>query len=370
MRLALTGAQGFLGWHFRCLALSRGHQVVPISQTSLHDGSAARALATVDAVVHAAGVNRGSDEEVTEGNLRAASALRSALEDAGSGAPIIYANSIQADLDNTYGRAKAGAAEILAGSFSTRLEDCLLPNLFGEHGRPSYNSFVATFCHQIARGVIPEVHEDRSVPLLHVQQACEILLAAAVEGPEGVRRRRVDGRSSGVGEVLTTLQVMADAYQHGEIPHLPDAWHLQLFNTYRSFAFPGNAPFASRVHSDSRGDLFECVRSGASQAQVFVSSTVAGATRGEHFHLHKVERFFVLRGAAEISLRRLFTREVVRFRVDGSAPMAVDMPTMWVHKIKNIGSSPVQTLFWANELLDPNDTDTYPSVTDAAEELA
>ena len=39
-----------------------------------------------------------------------------------------------------------------------------------------------------------------------------------------------------------------------------------------------------------------------------------GATRGDHYHLRKVERFFVVKGTAEIALRRLYDDEVIRFR--------------------------------------------------------
>ena len=58
---------------------------------------------------------------------------------------VVYANSVQADLDNAYGRGKRRAAELTRRSCRGTLADVLLPNLFGEHGRPAYNSFVATF---------------------------------------------------------------------------------------------------------------------------------------------------------------------------------------------------------------------------------
>jgi UDP-2-acetamido-2,6-beta-L-arabino-hexul-4-ose reductase len=68
----------------------------------------------------------------------------------------------------------------------------------------------------------------------------------------------------------------------------------------------------------------------------------------------------VLRGEADICLRRLLHDEVVRFRVSGSDPVAVDMPTMWVHNITNVGTDELLTLFWANEIFDQNRPDTYP----------
>ena len=82
-------------------------------------------------------------------------------------------------------------------------------------------------------------------------------------------------------------------------------------------------------------------------------------TRGEHFHLRKIERFVVLAGQATITLRRVFSHETVAFSVSGVRPCIVDMPTLWAHKITNTGSSHLTTLFWTHELFDPSRPDTY-----------
>ena len=92
----------------------------------------------------------------------------------------------------------------------------------------------------------------------------------------------------------------------------------------------------------------------------FVSTTRPGQLRGDHYHLHKVERFFVVRGEAEISLRRLLHDDVITFRLSGEKPSFVDMPTMWVHNIRNVGSSELVTMFWADQLLDLENPDQYP----------
>ena len=65
-------------------------------------------------------------------------------------------------------------------------------------------------------------------------------------------------------------------------------------------------------------------------------------------------------GQGEIRLRKLFTDEVVTFRVSGAEPAIVDMPTFWVHSITNTGDQPLVTLFFADELYDPANADTYP----------
>ena len=36
------------------------------------------------------------------------------------------------------------------------------------------------------------------------------------------------------------------------------------------------------------------------------------------------------------------------------------MPTLWVHNIRNVGDSELVTMFWADQLLDPENPDQYP----------
>ena len=363
MKIAITGGHGFLGWHTasRLRAVS-GVDAVLIGRAEYADPQRlAQALDGVDAVLHLAGVNRaGTDREVEQGNVTLARGLVDALARRGRPVDVVYANSVQAELDNPYGRGKAAAATLLGEAVRAaggHFADLLLPNLFGEHGRPAYNSFVATFAHEVAAGRRPTVTGDREVPLLHAQDAARELLGSVGR----TERRTIDGELRGIGEVLARLEQIHHLYAtRGEIPPLPGRFEVNLFNTYRAAAFPGMWPLSPQVHTDDRGELFETVRAHGGTGQAFVSTTRPGRTRGDHYHLHKVERFFVVRGEAEISLRRLLHDEVVTFRLSGDRPSFVDMPTLWVHNIRNVGSSELVTMFWADQLLDPDNPDQYP----------
>ncbi len=358
-RVALTGGFGFLGWHTACrLRAVHGIEPVRLGRDDVADPSALRdALRDVDTVIHLAGVNRAeTDDAVESGNVRLAEALAAALGD--RPVHVVYADSVQRDLDNPYGRGKRRAAEVL-GRLPGTLVDVVLPNLFGEHGRPAYNSFVATFCHEIAHGGEPRVSGDRSVPLLHAQDAAEALIEAALQ--PGDREVRVAGEAHGVSEVLAMLRGFHALYaERGEIPDVSTAFAADLFNTYRSFLFPQQFPIAVPVHADQRGVLVETARSHGGTSQSFVSTTRPGHTRGDHYHLRKVERFFVVSGEAEISLRRLLHDDVVTFRLSGDEPSFVDMPTLWVHHLRNVGTSDLVTMFWADQLLDAERPDQYP----------
>lgn len=363
MKAAVTGASGFLGWHLRVrLRAKYGVETIPLGRGDVASPARlASHLREVDVVYHLAGVNRAQTEEAVEtGNVHVARSLAEAIHSVGRPVHVVFANSIQAENETAYGRGKRRAAELLAQTADATggtLADVVLPNVFGEHGRPHYNSFVATFCHEVARGRTPTVTANRPVPLLHAQDAAAALIDAGLR-PE-TARYAPEGSSQEVADVLALIREHHSLYEGGEIPPLPSAFHVDLFNTYRSFVFPAGYPKAAAVHTDPRGDLFEAVRSHGGAGQSFVSTTAPGSVRGEHYHLRKIERFFVLKGEAEISLRRVLHGEVLRFRVTGKDRAFLDMPTMWAHNIKNVGDEPLMTLFWTDQLFDPVCPDTY-----------
>lgn len=365
MTIAITGARGFLGWHTACrLLATRTEKAVLLGREEFAAPALlAEKLGGVNTVVHIAGVNRAeSDGAVEQGNVHLAETLAKALGD--RPVHVVFANSVQADLNNAYGRGKARAAKVLRDRPGT-VAEVLLPNLFGEHGRPAYNSFVATFAHEVAHGRQPTVNGDRRIPLLHAQDAAEELIAAAEDRQDA--EIRPDAEPHGISEVLELLNEFHTTYAAtGELPDLSAKFRVDLFNTYRAALWPHGYPIQRPIHGDSRGDLIEVFRSNGGTGQGYVSSTRPGQVRGEHYHLTKIERFIVFSGEAEIGLRKLFTDEVLRFRVSGSEPAILDMPTMWVHNIRNVGTEDVITAFWADQLLDPVNPDQYPMKVEEA----
>ncbi|MBC7596537.1 MAG: SDR family oxidoreductase [Kineosporiaceae bacterium] len=365
MKIVLTGAGGFLGWHLRCrLRALHDFEVVAIDRSTIDQLPAA--MHDADAVIHVAGVNRASDEEVVAGNVALAQAVANAIRDAGSTPHVVFANSIQAGNGTPYGEGKKAAAAILwqlAKDSGLEFVDVHLPNLFGEHGRPGYNSFIATFCHELAAGRAPEAN-DNVVELLHVQEAAQILIKA-LEGPSRIEKPR--GEQHHVQAVLTLLQTFEELYRNGEIPDLSSTFATNLFNTYRAAAFELRGSISFDKRSDPRGSLVEAVKVHGGGGQTFFSTTVPGVTRGEHFHLRKIERFIVIGGTARIQLRKLFTDEIMNFDVTGDEPTAIDMPTMWTHNITNTGDRELLTLFWTDSVFDPADPDTYAETVEATQ---
>lgn len=361
LRIGITGANGFLGWHLR--AHLHGRKDILVTTLGREEFGDDKALADfigkADAVVHLAGVNRAPEDEVMKGNIEPARRLVAACKAAAACPHVLFANSTQYERDTAYGTAKRTAGEVLAEwaqASSAPYTNLILPHLFGESGRPFYNSAIATFCHQIAGEQSPRIIVDSELELVHAQRVSAAILSCIESGISG--DKRIEGFRISVSEALERIRSMASQYAGHVIPALSSQFELDLFNTYRSYLFPAHYPRRLEQRSDARGDLFEAVKS-IHGGQGFVSSTHPGITRGNHYHRHKFERFLVLSGEARIRVRKLFSSEVTDFRVNGQTPAYIDMPALHTHNITNTGPGELLTLFWSHEFFDPGAPDTF-----------
>jgi UDP-2-acetamido-2,6-beta-L-arabino-hexul-4-ose reductase len=211
----------------------------------------------------------------------------------------------------------------------------------------------------LAVGDTPKIIQDADLELLHAQRVAEHIYRL-IERPEPGEARPA-GVVLTVTELLRKLSEAKDFYGAQLIPPLQDSFELDLFNTYRSYLFPQHYPVLSARREDERGNLFEAVKS-LHGGQCFISTTKPGITRGNHYHRRKIERFLVLSGDATIRVRKMFSPQAVDFPVSGATPQYVDMPTLHTHNITNTGADELVTLFWAHEIFDPEQPDTYKEI--------
>lgn len=361
--IGVTGADGFLGWHVRCRLLALQIETVTANRaTFANDSLLDRFVRESDVIIHCAGVNRANDDQqIATGNPDLARKLTAAMDRTGATVPVVYANTTQSEAGNVYGNSKQAAADHFAGTLrlaGTAFDDVVLPHLFGEFGRPNYNSAVITFAHHLAVGTEPSINRDGQLELHHAQDAAVALVDLARRSHD--TRHRIAGTPITVGEAWDVLSDAHSRYvDDGTIPNTARRIDLQLFNMLRSQLYlAGFYPRPITQHADQRGAFSELVRADG-LGQTSISTTVPGISRGDHFHFEKVERFIVVNGEATISLRRLLTDKVDTFRVSGDQPMFIDMPPLVTHNIVNVGNSTLTTLFWAGDHFDPAIPDTY-----------
>lgn len=367
MKIVITGAGGLIGWHAaaavhaqNCAARFRREkppwELVRIDRAGFDNDEALRsALTGADAVLHFAGVNRARDDILEAANPAIADRLVKICSEVNSHPHVVYANTIHANSKTPYGRSKHRAGEIIRGA-TDRYTNLILPHIFGEFALPHYNNVTATFVDAVIGGKAPNINSEGRVSLLHAGAAAKAALDA-VENRE-ISDLRPQGHDISVGELYEILKSFHTDYLANIFPNLRNDFELALFNTYRSALYPAGFPRPLELKSDARGTLFEAIKGGGG-GQVFLSTTEPGVTRGDHFHMAKVERFLVVQGEAIIRMRKVLSGEVWEYRVSGTAPAPVDMPTLHTHSIENVGDGPLLTLFWTHELFDPANPDTY-----------
>lgn len=368
IKIGITGQAGFVGTHlFNYLGLSDNFERVSFDDSFFNTPMQLdNFVKQCDVIVHLAAMNRHPDPQVIyETNLSLVRQLIESMKRIGNTPHVLFSSSTQEEKDNLYGKSKKEGRELFeqwAKRTGASFTGLVVPNVFGPFSKPYYNTFVATFAHQLINGEQPTVQVDGDIKLIYVGSLCSFITKQILSGEkETIQRIEVPHDfESKVTTILTKFENYQKLYaEQGIIPHLQDINDINLFNTFRSYIdHKQRYPLLLKKNSDHRGDFVETIRLGVG-GQVSFSTTVPGITRGNHYHTRKIERFTVIKGKAKIQLRKIGTEEVLDFYLDGNEPSYVDMPIWYTHNITNIGDEELYTQFWINEWYDPNDGDTY-----------
>jgi len=370
MNVGITGQSGFIGKHlYNFLNLQENIKLIPFKKEFFNDIELLQDFTLkCDVIVHLAAVNRHSDPKIIyDTNISLVEKLIAALEQAEAMPHILFSSSTQEDNNTPYGKSKQEGRKLFkewAIRNGAKFTGFIVPNVFGPFGVPFYNSFIATFCHQLTHGKQPKIEIDGEVKLIYVGDLVKEIFSKIICNngkktnceihyvPHTTKIR--------VSEVLKHLKNFRDIYlQKGIIPNLDNEFEKDLFNTFLCYINHKTFfPFSLTNHSDERGSFVETIKLN-SGGQISFSTTHPGVTRGNHYHTRKAERFAVIKGKAKIELRKIGTEETLSFILDGNKPSFVDMPIWHTHNITNIGETVLYTIFWINEHYIPENGDTY-----------
>ena len=370
-RVGITGQAGFIGYHiYNTLSLSGNEQfrLIPFEDDFFKSREDLEAFVTsCDIIIHLAAMNRHDDPQIIyETNVMLVEELIGAMERTKSTPHIIFASSIQETLENAYGLSKREGRSLLkkwALKNRSSLSSVIIPNVYGPFCQPNYNSVVATFCYKLIHNETPEIHKDGELRLIYVHELVESILAICRNNQNDGNINQYDIPHTfeiSVSNLLTLLKSIWDDYSgNGEFPNLDDTFIRNLFNTLLTYIdYDSYFPVMLKKHTDSRGSFSEMAKLNSS-GQLSFSTTSPGITRGNHYHTRKAERFIVIKGTAQIKIRKIGEENSQTFILRGDEPAYVDMPVWHTHNIKNVGHEELYTIFWINEHYDPDDSDTY-----------
>ena len=371
MKVLITGANGFVGKNLR-LHLAEREDVEVVYFTREHTTTELPTLLEgVSFVFHLAGINRPQDpQEFVTGNADLTAALCAAVgkvqQTMGRKVPVIYTSSTQAAHDNPYGASKRSAEQALR-ALATRegvpVHVFRLPNVFGKWCRPNYNSAVATFCHNIARGMPIQVKDPAAaVTLVYVDDVVERFIqlmdgADAAVDAEGFATVAPQYTAT-VGEIARLIETFRDSRNTLMTERVGTGFVRALYATYVSYLPVETFTYTVPQHGDPRGVFVEMLKTpDCGQFSFFTAHP--GITRGGHYHHTKTEKFLVIKGAARFKFRHMQTGETHELLTSGDKAEIVETVPGWTHDITNIGDDEMVVMLWANEVFDRARPDTY-----------
>ena len=383
MKLLITGAKGFVGKNLVAALKNirdgkdRRFDLNPEMTIWEYDMDTPKELLDdyckdADFIFHLAGVNRPeTEEEFMQGNFGFTSDLLNTLKKYGNKAPIMVSSSIQASLDNPYGRSKKAGEDLLFAYGREENVKVLVyrfPNVFGKWCRPNYNSAVATFCHNIARDLpITVNNREHPMTLVYIDDVVDALLYALMgkEEKDGAFCKVPVEHQITLGEIVDMLYQFHDQPKTLIMPEIPNhSFAKKLYATYLSYLPKEKIAFDLKMNMDERGSFTELLKT-EKCGQFSVNISKPGITKGQHWHNTKWEFFIVVSGRGLIQQRQIDTDEVLNFEVSGERIEAVHMLPGYTHNIINLSDTEdLVTVMWANECFDPQRPDTFFEVVE------
>lgn len=252
MRIGVTGATGFIGSHLiSALTGNHSNQVVALERKPGNMPLSLKVLKEFvqnkDIIYHLAGVNRGTDEELIQGNIQGTLNLIEAVKAHGSPSThIIFASSTQVykltNASTPIRESRTAEPAILYGVTKKAAEDIIrlstlphtllrLSNVYGPGCRSYYNSVIATFCDRAVNRLPLLINGDGSQgrDFLYIEDAIHALILAGNENKDPARKVF----NVGSGHITSLKQVVEKISQAGFNPSV----------TYRSEEYSGDPSY-------------------------------------------------------------------------------------------------------------------------------
>ncbi|MEZ8916192.1 NAD-dependent epimerase/dehydratase family protein [Vibrio lentus] len=362
MNILVTGAAGFIGRNLCVFLNEAGFESIEKITLDDNEQSIVEKVKSADFIYHLAGINRPkNDDDFKKGNTDLTQKIINTLVDAELKTPIVLTSSIQAGLDNPYGASKAGA-ELAVSKYQKQTGAATyiyrLPNVFGKWCRPNYNSFVATFCHNIVNGIDINIHDPSApVTLVYIDDVCQALIALLEGNVEsGFKQVPVEYNTT-VGEIAYLLNAFKESRDNLITERVGTGLTRALYSTYLSYFEPSKFHYTLPKYGDERGVFCEMLKTKESGQFSFFTAH-KGITRGGHYHHTKNEKFLVIKGEALFKFEHVVTGERYELTVNSDEATVVETVPGWSHDVTNIGEEELIVMLWANEIFDREAPDT------------
>ena len=360
MKILITGSNGFIGKHTSLKLERLGHEVFKYDINSTEE-ELNQFILNADFIIHLAGINRPlTIEEFYDGNANLTKKIVDLVLKNNKNTPIIFSSSIQATLDNDYGKSKKMGEEFLLNS-TLPVYVYRLANVFGKWCRPNYNSAAATFCYNIAHNLEIQIRDRNYVVHYNyiddiVDEFIKIISLNKHDGSKEILyvNPTHDCSLGRLADLLYYFKNEIESDRH--LPLIHNEFELKLFKTFCDYL--SDEGYTFNFAEDSRGSFEELYKS-KKYGQISDNVSFPGIVKGGHYHKYKKEIFYTVIGECEIKQRNIETNEMLVDIVNGDNPNPIDIKVGYTHSIKNIGKNNSHTIMWISEIYNPETHDTY-----------
>ena len=364
MKILVTGAKGFIGTHVVESLKRHQHEVFEFdindTETSLIEY-----IEQADWIIHLAGVNRPlTMEEFYDGNTNFTKKIIDLVKRYNPNVKIIANSSIQAELDNDYGRSKKMAEDALIAS-GLNVYIYRFYNVFGRGCRPNYNSATATFCYNIAHDLDVYVRDPNYVVTYNYVDDIALEITNLVENKVNRELRVISyvkpQYSCSLGKQVELLKYFKKCVESDEhLPLIHDEFELKLFMSFLWYLSDGGSSY--NFAQDERGFFMELYKS-SKHGQISLNMAYPSITKGGHYHTYKKEIFYPVLGKCRIRQRNIHDDKMLVDEVENGSKQVHIIPE-YTHEITNLGKDNSYTLMWISEVYNPETHDTYRAPVD------
>ena len=364
MKVLVTGSNGFIGKHMTKALEKAGHEVLAFDLDKKEDYLKGY-IQEADFIVHLAGINRPlTPEEFYSGNTNFTKKLVDFLEISDKKTPIIMSSSIQAELDNDYGKSKKMGEDYLLNS-NLPVYVFRLANVFGKWCRPNYNSAAATFMYNIAHNLPIGIRDPNYV--VHYNYVGDIVktFLDCVEGriaPSNQILSVTPVYDCSLGELARLLSKFKQSVESDEhLPTIHSPFEYKLFISFLDYLKDDS--YSYNYSEDQRGS-FEEVYKNKRFGQISINKAYPGIVKGGHYHTYKNEIFMTVLGKCVTRLRKIDSSRIAEYPQEGKKSTKVFISPNYTHDIKNVGDCESSTLMWISEVYDEQTPDTFKANVD------
>ena len=267
MKVLITGSNGFVGKNLVEFLKTKTDIELYLYDTNNTLQDLENYCKDCDFVVNLAGVNRTIDlTQFVKGNLGVVEDIVEFLKKNNNHCPILYSSSIQAQLDNDYGKSKKMGEDFVfeySNKNNVPVYVYRFPNLFGKWSKPNYNTVIATFCYNVSRDIEIQISDrSRELTLAYIDDVVKEIYNAILSQPNKVGEfcEIPVVHTKTLGEIADLILKFKETRSNLNVINTADAFEKKLYSTYLSFLPENEFAYSVKSNVDNRGSFTELIR--------------------------------------------------------------------------------------------------------------